>query len=145
MSHESMHTHPTQHLQHAALHLNAVLCAQVPSTSPVKHITASMTTSAALDKHGQLLMWGTDNMSGGMLPEMQEPMERAFQFSPQYRTPTAVKAPLLSHVSVGFGAAAGVTMHGRLATWGWSGYANEVYHPPLLLLGFRVVNAENQT
>ena len=35
-------------------------------------------------------------------------------------------APQSLQVSVGFGAAAGVTMNGLLVTWGWSGYANEV-------------------
>lgn len=89
-------------------------------------LEASMSTSAAVDTHGQLLLWGTDTMSSGILPERKEPVDGAFKFSPQYREPTVVKAPPLSQVSMGFGAGAGVTRNGRLTTWGWSGYSNEV-------------------
>lgn len=99
---------------------------QVPGCEKLVQLSASMATSAAVDMHGQLLMWGTDTMSCGVLPDRQEPVEGAFEFSAQYREPTVVKAPPLSQVSNGFAAGAGVTTHGRLATWGWSGYANEV-------------------
>ena len=65
-------------------------------------------------------------MCSGTLPERLEPMEGAFKFAPQYREPSVVKAPPLASMSLGFAAGAGVSMHGRLLTWGWSGYATEV-------------------
>ena len=47
------------------MHDTVLRCLQVPGTGDLPQLAASMATSAAVDTHGQLLMWGTDTMSSG--------------------------------------------------------------------------------
>lgn len=62
-------------------------------------------------------LWGTDTGYHGALPE---------DLGQQLRAPAAVPGGAFRAAALGFAAGAAVTRHGRLATWGWSGYQQEV-------------------
>ena len=96
---------------HCAAHV------QVPGSSTFRSPACGATASGALDAAGALHIWGTDTGFHGTLTE---------ELGQQARAPTPVGRGSFRTLAVGFAAAAAVTRHGRLATWGWSGYAQEV-------------------
>lgn len=90
---------------------------QVPGSSTFRSPACGATASGALDAAGALLLWGTDTSFHGALTD---------RLGQQARAPTPVGSGSFRSLAVGFAAAAAVTPHDRLATWGWSGYAQEV-------------------
>lgn len=89
----------------------------MPGSSTFRLPACGATVSAALDATGSLHLWGTDTGYHGVVPE---------GLGQQLRTPTAVPGGAFEALSLGFAAAAAVTRHSRLATWGWAGYVQEV-------------------
>ena len=92
---------------------------QIPGTQGLVDLAASATFSAGLDGNGSLSMWGTDTGNKGVFTQ-QHPV--------QLRTPVLVPHAALDQLCLGFSSAAGITKHGRLVTWGWSGNDLQVRH-----------------
>ena len=57
-------------------------------------------------------MWGTDTSNRGVFTK---------DHHVQLRQPTLVGKTAFEQLSLGFACGAGVTRHGRLVNWGWSG------------------------
>jgi hypothetical protein len=91
---------------------------QIPGSGGLEQLSAGGTVSGGLAQNGGLHMWGTDAQIKGVLPEM---------LGQQVRKPTLLPGPVFERLSIGFQAAAAVTPHGNLYTWGWSGSDSEVW------------------
>jgi alpha-tubulin suppressor-like RCC1 family protein len=85
---------------------------QIPGTAALVQLAAGDTFSGGLDANGKLSIWGTDTSNRGVFTK---------QHPTQLREPAVIEHASFDKVSLGFASAAGITRHGRLCTWGWSG------------------------
>lgn len=85
---------------------------QVCRSDGLAQVAAGSTFSGALNRNGQLHVCGTDSNNRGVLTRSQPIQARELQ---------QVEAVSFDSLSMGFCSVGGVTRHGHLAMWGWSG------------------------